>query len=127
MNEPHGRDNEIRSLVSGVTSKFGDTLERISRIRTCADRFSIAVRHGSRLALLERQLKKFAQVKQDDLRRRGFNWVTFTEGMRDVNELDFICRVLQEKESEQIRQLLSNSLAGSVLPHRDRNPLARNI
>lgn len=126
MNESLGKASEILSLVSGVSSNFEDTLERIARIRSCASRLGIPVRSSSRVDRLERQLEKFVRVQQSDLRRLGFDWVTFTESMRDVHELDFICRVLQDKEGEQIRQLLRDSLAGAVLPHQDRNHLARN-
>jgi hypothetical protein len=47
--------------------------------------------------------------------------------MRDVHEVDFICRALSGKKTVEMKQLLHDALAGAVLPHQDRNPSARNI
>ena len=113
--------------MSSVLSIRGDTLKRITRVKACAARLGIAVHTGSRVDFLEQQLKKFAHVKQDDLQRKGFDWISFTEGMRDIHELDFICRALADKASEQMKQLLGTAVTGAVLHHRDQNPSARNI
>ncbi|OGW70848.1 MAG: hypothetical protein A3A88_02635 [Nitrospirae bacterium RIFCSPLOWO2_01_FULL_62_17] len=96
-------------------------------IRLCAQSLGIKMHPQSRLLRFEQQLIRLGSMKIGEIKNTDFDFVTFTEGNRDVFEIAFICRTLSRLFPDEIGKVLKPLLDGAPLPSDDARTFARDM
>src|SRR5215831_7669690 len=118
------KDIEVTS--SGRSLGYEMTLALVESVRAHATSLQIKIHPQSRICRFEQQLRLFGSSRRAELVESGFDWVSFTEGNRDVTEIAFICEKLIHLFPAELTAVLKPLLDGAILPSSDSNTLARD-
>lgn len=102
--------------TTGSSLELTGNLGLLERLRQIAHSLGCEIKAGSRLAVYERHLQRFATPGYWPPRDPDFNPVLLSHGTRDLWEIAFICEVLAPLHPEKLRRALPTLLSGPSVP-----------
>ncbi len=112
--------------TSGDSMGLAEMLALLNRLRGHASALGCRINPSSRVAIFERNLRRFSKPGYDPRRDADFDPAILAHGTRDVRELTFICDKLVPKDRAKVRTALPDLLSGSITGE-GRNQTARNL